>query len=79
MVSTSEVFTDNSPISNRTSEPVKKPTTQKSLFMFTNILDVKKTACRQVGAAESKCKAIKFGNTLWELKQTQKGNSKINE
>ena len=48
--------------------------------MFTNILDVnKKTADRQVGAAKSKRKLIKFGNTLWALKQKQKGNSKIDE
>ena len=42
MVYTSEGFTDNSPISPMTSSPVKKPSDQKSLCMFTNILDVKK-------------------------------------
>ena len=63
MVSTNEVFTNNSPISPRVSRPVKKPSAQKSLCMFTNILEVKKkTAYCRVGAAKSKRKAIKFGN-----------------
>ena len=80
MVSTPEGFTNNSPISPMTSTPVKKPSAQKSLCMFTNILEVKKkTAYRQVGAAKSKRKAIKFGNTSWSLKQNQEGNSKIDE
>ena len=47
--------------------------------MFTNILDVKKNAYRQVEAAKSKCKAIKYGNTTLALKQNLKGNSKISE
>ena len=42
MVSTPEVFTDNSPISNMKPTPVKKPSDRKSLCMFTNILDVDK-------------------------------------
>ena len=60
MVYTPEVFTNNSPISLMTSAPVKKPSVRKSLCMFTNILEVKsKTATQRVGAAKSKCKAIK--------------------
>ena len=48
--------------------------------MFTNVLEVnKKTAYRQVGAAKSKRKAIKYGNTTWAIKQKRKGNSKISE
>ena len=48
MVSTPEGFTDNSPISTMTSTPVKKPSAQKSLCIFTNILKVKKrTTYRQ--------------------------------
>ena len=42
MVSTPKEFTNNSPISPTTSSPVKKPSAQKSLCMFTNVLDVKK-------------------------------------
>ena len=38
-----------------------------------------KTAYRRFGAARSKCKAIKYGNTPWALKQKQKGHSKISE
>ena len=63
-----------------TSIPVNKPSSQKSLCVFTNILEVKKkNICRQVGAARSKRKAIKYGNTPWALKQNRKGNSKIHE
>ena len=80
MVSTPELFINNSPISPMTSTPVKKQSAQKSQCMFTHILEVKKeTAYRQVGSAKSKCKAITFGNTLWALKKKRKGNSKIDE
>ena len=37
IVSTPEGFTKNSPISPMTSTPVKKPSAQKSLCLFTNI------------------------------------------
>ena len=41
---------------------VKKPSARKSLWLFTNMLDVKKkTSIRQVRAAKSKCKAVKSG------------------
>ena len=80
MVSTTEACTENIPISPRTSTPVKKPSAQKSLCMFTNTLKVKsKTAYRWVEAAKSKRKAIKFRNTPWALKKYLKGNSKIDE
>ena len=42
MVSTPGGFTDDSPISPITSTPVKKPRAQKSMCLFTNILEVKK-------------------------------------
>ena len=38
-----------------------------------------KSAYCQVGATKYKCKAIKFGNIPWALKQKRKGNSKIYE
>ena len=41
MVSTTEGFTDDSPISPMTSTSVKKPRARKPLCLFTNILDVK--------------------------------------
>ena len=47
--------------------------------MFTKILEVKKTAYRQVGAAKYKRKAVKYGNKPRALKQKLKGNSKIND
>ena len=42
MVSTPEVFNNNSPSSTITPTPVNKPSARKSLFMFTNILEAKK-------------------------------------
>ena len=77
MVSTPEGLIDNIPISPRTSSSVKKPIAQKSLCMFTNVLDVnKKTAYRLVGAAKYKRKAIKYGSTPWALKKGEKGTQK---
>ena len=79
MVYTPEGFTKNSPIAPMTSTPVNKPSSRKSLCIFTNILDVKKkTDIRRVGAAKLERKAIKYGTTPWVLKQKKKGNSKIN-
>ena len=76
MVSNPEGFTNNSPISSMISTPIKKLSAQKSLFMFTKMLYVKKTAYRQIGASKSKRKALKFGNTPWTLKKKRKGDSK---
>ena len=42
MVSTTKVFTNNSPISPMKPTQTKKPRAQKSLCLLTNILDVKK-------------------------------------
>ena len=80
MVSSPELFTDNSPIYLVTSTPVKKTSAQKSLCMFTNVSYVNKiNAYRRVGAAKSKRKAIKYGNTPCLLKQNLKGDSNIDE
>ena len=78
-VYTPEGFTNNSPISSMTSIPIKKPSAQKSLCMFTNIFEVKKTAYRWVRYAKYKRKAIKDVNTPLTLKQKRKGDSKIDE
>ena len=73
MVSTTEGFTDNSPIYPMSSTPAKKPSAIKSLCLFTNIFDVKnRSATRQVGAAKSKHKAIKSRTTPWSLKKKRK-------
>ena len=77
MVSTTEVFSDNIPIYPMTSSPVKKPSAQKSLCIFSNFLCVnKKTAYRRVGADKFNLKAIKYRNTPWALKKTEKGTQK---
>ena len=57
MVSNPEGFTNNIHLSPMTSTPVKKPHARKSLCLFTNIFDVKKSAYHQVGADKSKRKA----------------------
>ena len=46
----------------------QKPRARKSLFLFTNILEVKKTSYCRVGAAQYERKAIIFGNKPWALK-----------
>ena len=80
MIPTPEGFTNNRPRYPMTPIPIKKPSTIKSLCVFTNILDVKdKTAISQVGAAKLKYKSIKAGTSPWELKQKLKRNSKIND
>ena len=79
MISTPEGFTNNSIIFLMKSTPIKKPSAQKSLCLFTNIFEVKKNAYRRVGAATYKRKAVKFGNKPWEFKQNRKGSSIINE
>ena len=72
MVSNTEGFTDDSPISPMTSAPVKKQRARKSLCLFTNILDVKKkTAACWVGYAKSKRKEIKYRNTPRALKKAK--------
>ena len=76
MVSTTKGLTDNITISPRTSTPAKKPSAKKPLCVFTNVLDMKKTAYRRVGYAKSKCKAIKFVNTPWSLKKSEKVTKK---
>ena len=59
---------------------VKNQVLENLLYLFTNIFDVrKKTAERRVGAAESKRRSMKFGNTLWTNKTKRKGHSQINE
>ena len=65
MVSTSEEFTYESTNVPMTSTPVKKPSAKKSLWIFINIFDVKKKISKhRVGAAKSKLRAIKLGNSL---------------
>ena len=73
------VLTDNGPIYPKTSIPVKKPSTIKSIYIFTNILYVKKkTSIRRVAASKSKRKALKSRTIPWPLKPKQKVSSKIN-
>ena len=66
MVSTSERFIYNSPMSTGTPIIVKKCSARKPLRLFTELLDVKKkTDVCQVGADKSERKAIRAGSMLW--------------
>ena len=80
MVSTPEEIIYDSPSFPTTQKRVKKPSARKSLFLFTNIFDVKKkTAKRRVGDTKSKRRAMKVGNSMWTNKTRRKGHSKIND
>ena len=74
MVLTPEGVTDDSPNVPIKTTPVKKTSDKKSLCLFTNILNVKKkTAKCRIGAAISKRRAMKVGNSLWTKKKNEKG------
>ena len=63
-----------------TSKQVKKPSARKSLFLITNILNVKnKTAKLRFGAEKSKRRATRVCNSLCTNKTKLKGYSQINE
>ena len=66
MVSNTDIFTDNSPMSPVPPMNVKKYSAIKSFRLFTEILDVKnKTAVQQVGDAKLKRKAVREGSMFW--------------
>ena len=77
MVSTTEGFTSDSPISPTTSTPAKKPRARISLRMFTNIFDVKK------GGLPIKWELLSLSarklNLAMSIETKAKGNSKIDE
>ena len=65
MVSTPEVFTDNSPMYYVTSVPLKQPNVRKSLRQFSEILDVKpKTAFHWLYVDKPKRKSIRAFSML---------------
>ena len=60
-----------------TPTPVNKPSARKSLYIFTNILGVKKkTDIPRIGSTKLKRKAIKAGTTLWSKKKIEKETQK---
>ena len=80
MVSTPDMFIDNSQISLGPPMIVKKCSAQKSLRLFTEVLYVKnKPSVRRVGAAKSRHKEIRAGSMLWSSIPKRKGHKKINE
>ena len=80
MVLTPEEVTYDSPNVPMTYTPVKKPSSRKSLCLFTNILNVEKNPSKIcVGAAKSKRRSMKVGNIMCTNKKRRKEHSKINE
>ena len=79
MVSTPEIFTDNSPMSPGPPTIVKKCSLRKPLHLFTESLDVKnKTTVRWVSTDKSNLKANRAGSMLWSIITKRKGHTKIN-
>ena len=77
IIFTTEVFTDNSPMSPSQSVNVKHPRARKSLRKFLDTLGVKpKTAVRRFCAAKSKRKAIRDGSMLWSSIPNKRGYPK---
>ena len=77
ILSTPEGVTDNSPNVHMASTPIKKPSSRKSLYLFTNILDFQpKTAKRRFVAAKSRRKAMKVCNRPWTKQNNEKGIQK---
>ena len=75
MVLTPELVIDDIPLVTMISTPVKKPSARKTLFFFTNILNVKKkTEKRRVVAAKSKRRSMKVVNSMWTNITEIKGN-----
>ena len=77
MISTPEGFTNNITISTMKSTPVKKPSSWKSLCMFTNFLDVNKmTSYSRVGAAKSKARQLNMEIHHGHWNKSEKGTQK---
>ena len=73
MVSTPEVVTYDSPNAPMTSTPVKKSSVNKSLCLFTKILNVKQKISKHfVVIAKSKRRAMKVGTILWTKKKIKR-------
>ena len=73
MVSTPEEVTYVSTSLRITQTTVKKPSARKSLYLFTNIFDVKnRTAIRHVESTKSKHRVVKVGNSLWTNKKMKR-------
>ena len=80
MISTPEIYTENSPILPGPSMIIRKTSARKSLRLFTEVLDAKKkTSFHRVGAAKSNHKEIIVISMLWSSITKRRGHTKINE
>ena len=80
MVSTTEGFTYNIPISPSQSVTLKKPSAIKSLRHFLYTLEVKpKNSVQRFCAAKSKRKSIIADSILWSNIPKKQANKKINQ
>ena len=80
MVSTTDIFSGNSPIQPSQSMNMKNTSTRKPLHQFLETLEVKpKTDVRIFCAAKSAHKATRQGSILWSNIPKRRGYSKINQ
>ena len=80
MVSNSEIFTDNSPMSSSQYLTVENPSAKKLFCQFLDTLEVKpKTAVCRFCDAESKHKSIRAGIILWSVIPKLHRHTKINK
>ena len=80
MVSTTEVFTENSPISPSQSTTVKNPIARKPIHKFLDTLEVKpKSDIRRFRADKSKRKEIRAGSMLWSSIPKRHSHTKVNQ
>ena len=77
MVSITEGFTDNSPVSLRTSTSVKKPSAQKPLCMFTSVLEVKKMLIVKFEVLNLSARQLNLEIHHGHQNKTQKGIRKL--
>ena len=80
MVSTPEVFSENSPLSSGPFMSTKQPKARKPLCKFATTLNVKpKTYIHRICADKSKCKEIISCSQVWSKIPNIQGHTKINE
>ena len=80
MVSTPEIFTENSLMSPGSYVTDKNPSARKSLCLFTEVFYVKnKTSVHRVGADKSNFKSIRASSMLWSSTPKRVVKTKINK
>ena len=80
IVSATKGWTDKSTMTSNPSVSTKNPSARKSLYQFTETLDVKyKTDVCSFGVGKTYSKSTKRGNVLWSNTEKSRGNTKTNQ